>query len=163
MTEMRRQATLARDPDWNLDHGLGIYNTFLGHFNMLAEDGQFHDLFNHGYIHDEYSMTNRQRDAVAGLGWDSSMAWWVENSTFGHTGLAGAVYVDSTTDLGRLHQQMTDVRVRWTARLVMAADDEEFFSIYEQAMAEYSLLDHESVINEKNRLLAEAMAVLGDN
>lgn len=160
-TESRRQSLLENDPNWNLNVGLNEFSPFLAHFNMLADDGQYHDLLVHADYYDQFFLTPRQREAVEMLGWENSMSWWIDNMVPNPTGLMGAVHIDSTTELGRLHQQMTDMRVRWTARLIMASSVDEFYSLYEEAMAEYNMLDHQSVIDEFNRLLDEARAALG--
>jgi len=161
MTELGIAAKKDVEGADNLTVGLNFFSMFLGHYNLKAADGQFHDLFDHAEIYDEHFLTPRQKEAVAGLGWKNSKGWYIDNMAYGHTGLAGSIYIDSTTDLGRLHQQMTEVRTRWTSRLVMASSEAEFESLYQQAMEEYDRLDHESVINEYNRLYAEAKAKLG--
>ena len=160
MTESRKKAAIERDPKWNLTQGLNTYN-YLGSFNIKAADGQFPDLFSHAEINDEFGLTERQKEALRGLGWKNSKSWYISNMEYGETGLAGAIYVDSTTDLGKIHQQMTEVRLKWSAKMIMAKDDAEFENIYKQAMEEYDKLNHKSVIDEYNRLLAEAMAQLG--
>lgn len=160
MTDLGIQARRAPLGDANKTEGLFIYNFTLAWFNQLASDGQFTDLFAHAEIYDQYFLTERQREAYAGMGWENSKDWWIKNGVLQETGLTGAVRIDSTTDLGRLHQQMTEVRVRWSAKLIMANDDASFENIYQQAMAEYDLLNPDSVINEYNRLYAEAQAQL---
>lgn len=159
-TELGMQAARDGKSDINLTEGLNVY-TFLGSFNQPMADGQFPNLFSHADIYDEYFLTDRLKETYAGLGWANSKGWWIDNMALGYTGLAGAVYIDSTTDLGKIHQQMTEVRLKWSAKMMMAKDDTEFEDLYQQAMAEYNMLDHESVINEYNRLLAEAKSQLG--
>lgn len=149
--------------DQTLMQEAGLYYTadcVLPSFATLAADGQPYDLsLEMSYI-DEEACTDRQKEAYAALGWSSSNSWWAENHVLYDTGLAGAVSLDPTTDLGKLEQKMVEVRVKYSANLVMAEDDADFERIYEEAMDEYSKLDYMSVIDELNRLYAESKAQL---
>ena len=50
---------------------------------------------------------------------------------------------------------MVEVRTKWSARMVLAESEQEFEQVYSDAMAEYDKLDHQSVIDELNRLYSE--------
>ena len=71
------------------------------------------------------------------------------------TGSSGSVVLDATSEFSKIQQQMVDCRVKWSAQLIMAESDEEFESVWAEAMAEYDLLDHQSVVDEYNRLYQE--------
>jgi len=161
LTELGAEARRSTQGEVNQNEGLTVFAGPLSSFNMLAPDGQFHDLFAHAAIQERYGATERQRYAWAQLGWENSRSWYIENMHFGHTGIAGGIYIETASELGRVHQQMADLRIRWSARLIMADSDEDFDDLWAQAMEEYDRLDHEAVIAEFNRLLAEAKAELG--
>lgn len=151
-----------REATYNRTQGVGTFGAGIGipQFNLLAEDGQPHDLASTIEWIDGENLLPRQKEAYEKLGWDSSLTWYSENIALGHTGLAGSIYIDPTSDLGKLHIKMTETRVKHTAPMIMATTDEEFEAAYAAAMAEYDKLDHESVIDEFNRLYDEQKAAL---
>lgn len=58
-------------------------------------------------------------------------------------------------EAAKIQQQRVDCRVKWSAKLMMAESDEEFEVIWTEAMAEYDLFDHQSMVGEYNRLYQE--------
>ena len=143
-----------QDPEYNITQGLGM-SFGLPSFNLLAADGQPHALAADQEYIDKQVLTERQQQAYASLGWTSSKSWYLDNGYFAETGLASSVYIDPASEFGRTHQRMTELRTRYTAPLIMAADDAEFESVYAEAMAEYERLDPDAVIAEFNRLFQE--------
>jgi hypothetical protein len=120
-------------------------------FNVLARDGQPHDLTTQIEWIDGQGLSAREREAYSKLGWDSSLTWYSNNIALGHTGVAGTVYIDPSSDLGSIHTRMTEVRLRYSANLMTARTDADFENAYRAAMAEYDRLNHRAVIDEFNR------------
>ncbi|MDR1566394.1 MAG: hypothetical protein LBS48_03805 [Treponema sp.] len=152
---------MSRDSKLNLTEGLDIWtDSGLPRFNLPAADGQPHNLKSQIEWVDGQGQTDRAREVYTKLGWDSSMSWYSKNTKLGHTGVAGTVYVDPTSDLGAVHTKMTETRIKHSASLIMAKTDAEFESAYRNAMAEYDRLDHKAVIDEFNRQYREKIAGL---
>ena len=107
---------------------------------------------------DQVNLSERQKEAYANMGYDYSTQWADEHGVFVDTGYSGSVSLDSTSELAKIQQQMVDCRLKYSSRLIMANSDEEFESIWEEAVAEYDLLDHQSVVDEYNRLYQELKA-----
>ena len=101
------------------------------------------------------TCTERQREVYNKMGFDYSTQWGDEHGVFVDTGSSGSVVLDATSEFSKIQQQMVDCRVKWSAQLIMAESDEEFESVWAEAMAEYDLLDHQSVVDEYNRLYQE--------
>ena len=98
-----------QDPEFNNTQGLGLFS-FLANFNLLAEDGQPHDLSCEMEYIDNLSLTDRQKEAYKALGWENSVDWYIKNGVFAWTGLAGSIYIDPASELGKVHQKMTELR-----------------------------------------------------
>lgn len=124
-------------------------------FQTRAADGQFHGLLYEPVYKDEATLTDRQKEVYQNLGWESSQAWWEQNGTLVSAGAASSVSIDPTSDLGKTAAKMVEVRTKWSARMVLAESEQEFEQVYSDAMAEYDKLDHQSVIDELNRLYSE--------
>ncbi len=123
-----------------------------------SQDGQYFDLLSEQIYQDQVSLSERQKEVYANMGYDYSTQWADEHGVFVDTGYSGSVSLDSTSELGKIQQQMVDCRLKYSSRLIMANSDEEFESIWEEAVAEYDLLDHQSVVDEYNRLYQELKA-----
>ncbi|MDR0656845.1 MAG: hypothetical protein LBG22_11065 [Treponema sp.] len=140
------------DPDINKKEGIGFgRNMGLPTFHLSAADGQPVDLTNQMIWVDGQGLSDREREVFSKMGWASSKDWWLKNTTFGETGLAGTVYIDPASDLGAIHTMMTEIRVRHAANLMQAKSDEEFERLYRAAMTEYDRINHQSVIDAFNR------------
>ena len=120
-----------------------------------SSDGQYFYLLNEQKYKDISSLTDRQKEVYAKMGFEYSSQWGDEHGAFVDTGTAGSVSLDSTTEVAKIQQQMVDCRIKWSAKLILAESDDEFESIWSDAVAEYDKLDHQSVVDEYNRLYQE--------
>lgn len=120
-----------------------------------AEDGMPYNLSREPEVYDELNLTERQREAYDAMGWDSSYGWWIENAVWYDSGYSMSCALDTTTDLGKTGQKMTEVRTKYAASLIMSDD---FETTWEEVMTEYDKLDHEAVIQAMNDRLAELKA-----
>lgn len=139
-------------------NAIGIQNTmqFLPRdITRNSQDGQFFNLLNEALYTDQMNLTERQRDVLHKMGFEYSLQWGDEHGAFVDTGTSGSISLDATSEFAKIQQQMVDCRVKWTAKLMMAETDEQFESIWTDAVAEYDKLDHQSVVDEYNRLYQE--------
>lgn len=158
-TDLFVQAT--KDNNVNAREGICMLGlSGLPYFNVLAKDGQPHDLTSQIEWIDGQGLSPQEKDAYSKLGWDSSLTWYSKNIKFGHTGVAGTVYVDPASNLGTIHTRMTETRLKHSGSLITAKTDAEFESAYQAAMEEYNRLNHKSVIDEFNRQYRAKLADL---
>ena len=136
--------------------GLNIFDFLPRDISKNSQDGQYFNLRNESIYKDQAVLTERQREVYAKMGFEYSSQWGDEHGAFVDTGTSGTISLDSTSEEAKIQQQMVDCRVKWSAKLIMAESDEEFESIWNDAMAEYDLLDHQRVVDEYNRLYAES-------
>lgn len=136
--------------------GLNIFDFLPRDISKNSQDGQYFNLRNEKLYGDQAVLTERQREVYAKMGFEYSSQWGDEHGAFVDTGTSGTISLDSTSEEAKIQQQMVDCRVKWSAKLIMAESDEEFESIWNDAMAEYDLLDHQRVVDEYNRLYAES-------
>ena len=151
VTDVLKKATL--DPEFNVSQGIGGWNNGLPSFSLLAADGQPHSLTSDQTYIDTQGLTPRQQDAFKAIGWKSSKSWYLDNGFFAPSGLSTAVYIDPTTDLGKTGTKMSELRVRYSTKLIMAKSDAEFDTIWQEAMAAYEKLSPADYVTEMNRLL----------
>lgn len=158
-TDLRIQCT--RDEDIARQEGLqdGISAHFYGipYVFTPAEDGQPYDLSNEQEYGDEFSLSDRQKEAYTAMGWRNSRAWWEDNSECVDCGFFKSCALDTTSDLGKVGQKMIDVRTKYTGTLIMAPD---YDAAWEEMLLEYDKLDHQAVIDAMNEKLAEMNATL---
>lgn len=119
--------------------------------NSYAEDGQPFNLAQTWEFVDGFSLTDREKEAYAGLGWSTSNQWWNEHCKGFDAGYFQSCALDPSSDLGKVGAKMTEVRVKYSANLLMADD---FEAVWNELMAEYDKLDHEPVIEAMNETLA---------
>jgi putative aldouronate transport system substrate-binding protein len=150
-TDLLKKATL--DPVYNETQGIGGWGCGLPWFNLLAADGQPHALTADQTYIDTQGLTQRQQDSYKALGWTSSKSWYLENGFFAPSGLSTAVYIDPTSDIGKTGTKMTELRIKYSTKLIMAASDAKFESIWNEAMAAYEKLSPATYIDEMNRLI----------
>ena len=150
-TDLLKKATL--DPVYNETQGIGGWGCGLPTFNLLSADGQPHALTLEQTYIDTQGLTQRQQDSYKALGWTSSKSWYLENGFFAPSGMSTAVYIDPTSDFGKTHTKMTELRVKYSSKLIMASSDAKFESIWNEVMTAYEKLKPEEVIAEYNRLL----------
>lgn len=153
---------LKTDPNYRIKEGLDLVQHLLVRANVSSPtDGQNYSLTMLPSVQDEV-LSDREKQAYAAMGWESSKQYWLENGTVERVGLASGIGIDPNTPLGQLEQRLTDFRVKNTPRLITAAkSDEEFDQIYDQVMKEYWQLDPDkTVIQEYNNLYQEGKATL---
>ena len=92
------------------------------------------------------------------MGWETSNDWWDENVNPVNAGFSQACALDTTSDLGKSGAKMVELRVKYSANLLMADD---FDAVWNELMAEYDKLDHEAVIDAMNATLEEHKASIG--
>ena len=142
-----------KDPVFNETQGIGGWNNGLASFNLLAADGQPHGITNTQEFIDTEGLTARQTEAFDKLGWTSSKSWYLENGFFAPSGMSTAVYIDPTSDLGKKGVKMTELRLRYSTKLIMAESDAEFETVWAETMEAYEKLNPSEYIDEMNRLL----------
>jgi len=147
------------DTTYNATQGIGG-GFGMPSFNLMAADGQPHDVTAEQTYIDERGLTQRARDAYKALGWTSSKSWYLTNGFFAPSGLSTAVYIDPASDFGKTHTKMVELRVKYTSKLVLANSDAEFEAVWQEAMAAYEKLKPEEVIAEYNRLIGVTAAKL---
>jgi len=134
--------------------GFGMF-TFLGNDLRLGSNGQPYSFTNDIEYKDKLIQTPETMEAIQKLGWKTSVDYWRETSIGAPSGIITTVRIDPTSELGQLHQKMTEFRVRNTSKLVLAKTEEEFYKIQKELIEDYKKLNPERVINEYNRLYAE--------
>ena len=123
-----------------------------------APDGQPYNLSLESAYKDEFNLNDRQKEVFAAMGWENSNAWWDENVSVANAGFSQACALDTTSDLGKIGAKMVELRVKYSANLLMADD---FEAVWEELMTEYDKLDHEAVIDAMNATLEEHKASIG--
>ena len=116
---------------------------------VLAEDGQPYNLYDDQAYRDEFALTDGQKTAVEGLGWNSSNQWWDEHLNGIGIGYTRSCAVDTTSDLGQTGAKMLETRIKYSGQLIITDDFEETWA---EMIEEYEKLDHAAVIDEMNDL-----------
>ncbi|BBI33906.1 extracellular solute-binding protein [Cohnella abietis] len=143
------------DMDAQRSVGFGLFN-FLGNVLTNGQDGVPYTMGFDPKIQDELGLTKEMREAYKALGWESSKDYYLKTGEMANTGLAGTVSIDSTSDLGALHQKMVDFRVKnSTSLIIKPKNDQEFEALYQSIISDYQKLKPELVVNEYNRLYQE--------
>lgn len=156
-TELRKQCSLDAEvaKQEGLQNGTGSYFKGLPVCFTAAEDGQPYNLALETAYKDEFNRTEREREVYAALGWETCNGWWDENTAPVNAGFSQACALDTTSDLGKVGAKMVELRVKYSANLLMA---EDFDTVWAELMEEYDKLDHEAVIDAMNERLAENKA-----
>ena len=98
-----------------------------------APDGQPYNLSLESAYKDEFNLNDRQKEVFAAMGWENSNAWWDENVSVANAGFSQACALDTTSDLGKIGAKMVELRVKYSANLLMADD---FEAVWEELMTE---------------------------
>ena len=156
-TELRKECSLNSEVALRegLASGNSTYFKGLPFVISAAPDGQPYNLALESAYKDEFNLSDRQKEVYAAMGWESSNDWWDENAVVANAGFSQACALDTTSDLGKIGAKMVELRVKYSANLLMADD---FDAVWEELMAEYDKLDHEAVIAAMNEKLAEHKA-----
>lgn len=137
--------------------GFGMFN-FLGNVLTNASDGLPYSLSLDPVIRDDLMLTPETKDAYHQLGWANSKDYFLKTGVSAHTGIVGAISLDTTSEVGALQQKMVDFRVKNSAKLIVEPKtDEQFESLYQSIIAEYAKLKPEEVVDEYNRLYQEKL------
>ncbi|WP_409341713.1 extracellular solute-binding protein [Paenibacillus sp. MBLB4367] len=148
------------NPELSGSIGFGSFD-FLGSVMSNAPDGVPYSMSLDPKLQDELQLTQGMRDAYKQLGWESSKDYFVKTGEAANTGIAGTIAIDTTSELGALHQKMVDFRVKNSATLIVSPKtDEEFETMYQSVIASYKQLKPETVVNEYNKLYQEKQAQL---
>ncbi|MFC5401269.1 extracellular solute-binding protein [Cohnella soli] len=151
---------MVADPNSDEKIGLGGFE-FLGNVMTNGEDGVPYNMALDPSLQDELNLTQQARDAYSALGWANSKDYYLKTGESAHTGVAGTIAIDTTSELGALHQRMVDFRVKnSTALIIKPKSDEEFEAMYQSVISDYQKLKPEQVVNEYNRLYQEKKAQL---
>ncbi|BBH19746.1 ABC transporter substrate-binding protein [Paenibacillus baekrokdamisoli] len=143
------------DADAQRNVGFGLFN-FLGNVLTNGQDGVPYTMGFDPKIQDELGLTKGMREAYNALGWESSKDYYLKTGEVANTGIAGTVSIDTTSDLGALHQKMVDFRVKNSTNLIIKPqNDEEFETLYQSIISDYQKLKPELVVNEYNRIYQE--------
>lgn len=148
-------AAVKSDPDYNQFQGFRSF-MFLGYCNQVAEDGQCYSLTADPEFKDEIFLTDGQKNAFKMLGWKTSVDYWLETAVAAPSGQVASIMIDSSSDLGTIHQKMVELRVKTSSKLIMAKTDGDFESIWKNAMTEYEKLDPQRIVDKYNELLQVA-------
>ena len=160
-TDLRKECSL--NSELALSEGISD-GTASTHYKGLpivftaAPDGQPYNLSLESAYKDEFNLNDRQKEVFAAMGWESSNEWWDENVSVANAGFSQACALDTTSDLGKIGAKMVELRVKYSANLLMADD---FDAVWAELMAEYDKLDHEAVIDAMNATLEEYKASIG--
>lgn len=160
-TDLRKECSL--NSELALSEGISD-GTASTHYKGLpivftaAPDGQPYNLSLESAYKDEFNLNDRQKEVFAAMGWESSNEWWDENVSVANAGFSQACALDTTSDLGKIGAKMVELRVKYSANLLMADD---FEAVWAELMAEYDKLDHEAVIDAMNATLEEYKASIG--
>lgn len=149
-TDLRKQCSA--DIDVAKAEGLGdevFFFRCLPLCRVYAADGQPYNLYNDQVYKDTLALTEGQKVAIEGLGWESSAQWWEENINGIGVGYTRSCALDTTSDLGKVGAKMLETRVKYSANLIMADD---FEGVWAGLMDEYSKLDYQAVIAEMNAM-----------
>lgn len=159
-TDLRKECSL--NSEVALREGLADGTS--SHFKGLplvftaAPDGQPYNLAFETAYEDEFKLNDRQKEVFKAMGWETSNDWWDENVNPVNAGFSQACALDTTSDLGKIGAKMVELRVKYSANLLMADD---FEAVWNELMAEYDKLDHEAVIDAMNATLEEHKASIG--
>lgn len=148
-TDLFKQCTL--DEDTKKAEGVIGCMAMLPLCHELAADGQPFNLSETQAFVDEFSLTGREKEAFAALGWDSSNGWWNDHGRGVDAGYYQSCSLDAASDLAKVGAKMVETRIKYSANLLMADD---FDAAWSELMAEYDKLDHQAVIDAMNANLA---------
>lgn len=143
------------DADWRYAQGFDLM-LFLGRYNTIAEDGAAYDLRKDPYWRDQLTLNDRQKEALAALGWENSNQWWFENSVTTAHSLPSSVEIDPQSSLGLQQQKMLEHWTKAAAALVVSPTDADFEALLAETEQKFWDLNPDRVLEEATRLYQEA-------
>ena len=122
-----------------------------------ASDGQPYCTTATQEYKDTYSLNDTQRKLFEAMGWESSKAWWEENGVVLDPGFWNTCAPDVNSELGKRGAKAVEVRIKYTANLIMADD---FESVWNEMIGEYEEYNTHEIIDVMNETLSEKLAAL---
>ncbi|WP_214628059.1 extracellular solute-binding protein [Paenibacillus agaridevorans] len=151
---------IINDPMQSSQVGFRMF-PFLGYVGTNAPDGVPYDMKMDPVLTDEMTLSPELKNAYTQLGWTDSKQYWRETGKAAPTGIAAAIAIDSTSELGALQQKLIEFRVKNTTKLIIEPkSDEDFEKLYSQIINDYRKLEPEKVVNMYNQLYQEKLAQL---
>ncbi|MDF2668107.1 MAG: transporter substrate-binding protein [Paenibacillus sp.] len=136
------------------------YFGFLSQRDTRAKDGELFSLGSIPRVTDEFTLTDRQKEAYKKLGWSNSAEYWLKHGKGVDTGIVPSILNDPKSTEGLTEQKMTELRSKTTVRLITAGNEEEFEKIWTELNKEYEKLNPHTVVDKYNKLYQEAKAKL---
>ncbi|MFB6366811.1 extracellular solute-binding protein [Paenibacillus elgii] len=146
------------DPNYLSKQGIGVGMSFLGLRLLTAKDNQPYNLLNDTAAADEFSLTKTVADTYKTLGWANSKDWFRKNGVPAPGGLASGIIIDPTSSEGMVSQKIVELRVKNSAKLVMAKSEAEFEQIWQDLMKQYQALNPQKVVDKYNELFQQQQA-----
>ncbi|SCW33205.1 ABC-type glycerol-3-phosphate transport system, substrate-binding protein [Paenibacillus tianmuensis] len=146
------------DPNYLSKQGIGVGMSFLGLRLLTAKDNQPYNLLNDTAASDEFSLTKTVADTYKTLGWANSKDWFRKNGVPAPGGLASGIIIDPTSSEGMISQKIVELRVKNSAKLVMAKSEAEFEQIWQDLMKQYQVLNPQKVVDKYNEIFQQQQA-----
>ncbi|WP_409340533.1 extracellular solute-binding protein [Paenibacillus sp. MBLB4367] len=146
------------DPNYLSKQGIGAGMSFLGFRWLTAKDNQPYNLLNETAASDEFSLTKTVADAYKSLGWADSKDWFRKNGVPAPGGLASGIIIDPASSEGMISQKIVELRVKNSAKLVMAKSEAEFEQIWQELIKQYQALNPQKVVDKYNQLFQQQQA-----
>ncbi|MCP3775061.1 extracellular solute-binding protein [Paenibacillus sp. MZ04-78.2] len=146
------------DPNYLSKQGIGVGMSFLGLRLLTAKDNQPYNLLNDTAASDEFSLTKTVADTYKTLGWANSKDWFRKNGVPAPGGLASGIVIDPISSEGMISQKIVELRVKNSAKLVMAKSEAEFEQIWQALMKQYQALNPQKVVDKYNELFQQQQA-----
>ncbi|MEA4890011.1 MAG: hypothetical protein VB070_11165 [Clostridiaceae bacterium] len=137
------------DPEYTETAGLNSGDV-LGLTQSQDSKGISYDLQKEIKYKDQLFLTDRQKEALKKLGWESSMDYWKKTSVAAPTGLAGTCSLDPNSDISKLNEKFISWRASAGTKLITATD---FDATLAELNTEYEKMDIQKVVDEYNRIL----------
>ena len=143
---------LGAGDDETYNDGVGTYY-FLGVSAGYDKNNQTYNRFCDESVY-SLSMSDRTKEVYSHYGWEGVTDPWKKNDKFGyeyvHTGLAGTVALNPSTDESALDTKLSEYIYKHMAQLILAESDEEFEAKYDEFMAEYQSYGPQTVVDAYN-------------
>ena len=138
--------------DEHFNDGVGYYY-FLGLSSDYDENKQVYNRVMDGSVY-ELTVSDRTKEVYSHYGWEKATDPWQNNDKFDfeyvHTGLAGTVALNPTSDESALDTKLSEYIYKHMAQLILAESDEEFESMYDEFLTEYQSFGPQTVVDAYN-------------
>ena len=147
--------------EWSQAQGFGVFASFFGRFQIMADDGVAYNLAQDPVYRDELLLSDREKQVYFDvMGWKTSIDFWLENGRAGSSSLPNSIVIDPATELGMLQQKIVEHWVKYGALLIMADTEEEFERVLQEGLDGFWALDPDRVKDEATRMYNEAKATM---